>query len=192
MRRITAGLFISLDGVVEEPGDWHFPYFNDEMGVAVDSQIGAADTLLLGRKTYDSFAGAWPDREAAGGEDASFAKVLGDQRKIVVSNQNLQFTWRNSEQLKGDLVGTGGGLRSHGGPPRFVVSVAFWRLVRRVCGGEADVAKESALECGLERVPFLGQERDGLDRAFYLDRAPRFDRFVDGDEGVEHVIPHLT
>ena len=118
MRRITAGLFISLDGVVEEPGDWHFPYFNDEMGVAVDSQIDAADTLLLGRKTYDSFAGAWPDREAAGGEDASFAKVLGDQRKIVVSNQNLQFTWRNSEQLKGELVGTGGGLRSHGGPPR--------------------------------------------------------------------------
>jgi dihydrofolate reductase len=104
MRRITAGLFISLDGVVEEPGDWHFPYFNDEMGEAVDGQIGAADTLLLGRKTYDSFAGAWPDREAAGGEDATFAKVLGDQRKIVVSHQNLQFTWRNSEQLEGDLV----------------------------------------------------------------------------------------
>ena len=104
MRKITAGLFISLDGVVEEPGDWHFPYFNDEMGEAVDGQITAADTLLLGRKTYDSFAGAWPDREAAGGEDASLAKVLGDQRKIVVSNQNLQFTWRNSEQLKGNLV----------------------------------------------------------------------------------------
>jgi dihydrofolate reductase len=82
MRRITAGLFISIDGVVEEPGNWHFPYFNDEMGTAVDGQIGAADTLLLGRKTYDSFAGAWPDREAAGGEDAGFAKVLGDQRKM--------------------------------------------------------------------------------------------------------------
>ena len=104
MRKITAGLFISLDGVVEEPGDWHFPYFNDEMGAAVDGQIGAADTLLLGRKTYDSFAGAWPDREAAGDEDAGFAKKLGDARKIVVSNQTLDFTWRNSEQLKGDLV----------------------------------------------------------------------------------------
>ena len=104
MRKITAGLFISLDGVVEEPGDWHFPYFNDEMGAAVDGQLGAADTLLLGRKTYDSFAGAWPDREAAGDEDAGFAKKLGDARKIVVSNQTLDFTWRNSEQLKGDLV----------------------------------------------------------------------------------------
>jgi dihydrofolate reductase len=104
MRKITAGLFISLDGVVEDPGNWHFPYFNDEMGAAVDGQLGAADTLLLGRVTYDSFAGAWPDREAAGEEDAEFAKRLGDARKIVVSNQDLQFSWRNSEQLKGDLV----------------------------------------------------------------------------------------
>jgi len=104
MRKVTAGLFIALDGVVEEPGDWHFPYFNDEMGAAVDAQLGSADTLLLGRKTYDSFAGAWPEREAAGGEDADFAKTLGDARKIVVSNQDLHLSWRNSEQLKGDLV----------------------------------------------------------------------------------------
>ena len=92
------------------------------MGVAVDSQIGAADTLLLGRKTYDSFAGAWPDREAAGGEDASFAKVLGDQRKIVVSNQNLQFTWRNSEQLKGDLVETVTALKNEPGTADIAMS----------------------------------------------------------------------
>jgi len=104
MRKITAGLFISLDGVVEAPDQWHFPYFNEEMGAAVDAQLGAVDTILLGRKTYDSFAGAWPDREAAGEDDAAFAKKLGDARKIVVSNQDLEFTWRNSEQLEGDLV----------------------------------------------------------------------------------------
>lgn len=104
MRKITAGLFVALDGVVEAPDQWHFPYFNDEMGAAVDGQLGSADTILLGRNTYDSFAGAWPDREAGGGEDAMFAKKLGDARKIVVSRQNLEFTWRNSEQLKGDLV----------------------------------------------------------------------------------------
>jgi len=104
MRKITAGLFISLDGVVESPDQWHFPYFNDEMGAAVDATLGAADTVLFGRKTYDSFAGAWPEREAAGGEDAPFAKALGDARKIVVSNQKLELTWRNSEQLEGDLV----------------------------------------------------------------------------------------
>ena len=50
MRKITAGLFISLDGVVDGLEDWHFPYFNDEMGAAVDGQLGAADTLLLGSR----------------------------------------------------------------------------------------------------------------------------------------------
>jgi dihydrofolate reductase len=104
MRKIQAGLFISLDGVVEDPQDWHFPYFNEEMGAAVDATLGRSDTLLLGRKTYDSFAGAWPDRELAGEEDAGMAKKLGDARKIVVSNQPLEFTWRNSELLDGDLV----------------------------------------------------------------------------------------
>jgi dihydrofolate reductase len=104
MRKLTADLFISLDGVVEAPDQWHFPYFNDEMGVAVTAGLGSVDTILFGRKTYDSFAGAWPGREAAGEEDAVFAKFLGDTRKIVASNQRLEFTWRNSEQLEGDLV----------------------------------------------------------------------------------------
>jgi dihydrofolate reductase len=104
MRKITAGLFISLDGVVEAPDQWHFPYFNDEMAAAVTATLGAADTVLFGRKTYDSFAGAWPERETAGGDDAGMAKALGDARKIVVSSQKLALTWRNSEQLEGDLV----------------------------------------------------------------------------------------
>ncbi|MEU2042103.1 dihydrofolate reductase family protein [Nocardia niwae] len=104
MRKITAGLFIALDGVVEDPQDWHFPYFDDAMGAAVDAQLGSADTLLLGRTTYDSFAGAWPEREAAGGPDAAFAKKLGDARKIVVTRQDREFTWRNSEVLDGDLI----------------------------------------------------------------------------------------
>jgi dihydrofolate reductase len=122
MRKITAGLFISLDGVVEAPDQWHFPYFNDEMGASVDATLGAADTVLLGRKTYDSFAGAWPEREAAGGEDAPFAKVLGDARKIVVSNQKLQFTWRNSEQLEGDLVEAVAALKNEPGGSNIAMS----------------------------------------------------------------------
>src|SRR5215217_4934098 len=104
MRKVTAGLFIALDGVVEAPDQWHFPYFNDEMGAAVSATLGTADTLLFGRKTYDSFAGAWPEREAAGGEDAPFAKSLGDARKIVASRRKLELSWRNSEQLEGELV----------------------------------------------------------------------------------------
>jgi dihydrofolate reductase len=104
MRKILANLFISLDGVVDGLEDWHFRYFNDELGAAVDVVLATTDTLLLGRKTYDDHARAWPEREAAGGEDAEFAKKLGDARKIVVSHRRPQLTWRNSEQLQGDLV----------------------------------------------------------------------------------------
>jgi len=117
MRKITADLFISLDGVVEDPHLWHFPYFNDEMGAAVTATLGQTDTVLLGRKTYDSFAGAWPDRELAGGEDAGMAKTLGDARKIVVSNQPLEFTWRNSEVLAGDLIEAVTALKAEGDTP---------------------------------------------------------------------------
>ncbi len=113
MKKIIAGLFISLDGVVEDPNLWHFPYFNDEMGEAVGKMM-TGDTMLFGRKTYDSFAGAWPDREAAGGEDAGFAKQIGDARKIVVSHQPLEFTWRNSEQLQGDVVEAVRALKEEG------------------------------------------------------------------------------
>jgi dihydrofolate reductase len=122
MRKIVANLFISLDGVVEEPGNWHFPYFNDEMGAAVDAALGSADTMLLGRKTYDDHAGAWPEREAEGGEDAEFAKVLGDARKIVVSRQRLQLTWRNSEQLQGDLIEAVTALKNEPGDGNIAIS----------------------------------------------------------------------
>ena len=104
MRRLTAGLFISLDGVVEAPDEWHFPYFDEQMGAAVDAQLGAADTLLFGRRTYEAFADAWPERETAGDGDADFARKLGDARKIVVSGHEPGLTWRNSELLEGDLV----------------------------------------------------------------------------------------
>ena len=104
MATITASLFTALDGVVDPGvGNWHFPYFNEEMGEAVD-RTHDADVMLFGRVTYDSFAGAWPEREAAGGEDAGFAKRLGDMRKIVASRSPHELSWRNSEHLQGDLV----------------------------------------------------------------------------------------
>ena len=103
MATITASMFMALDGVVDPAaGNWHFPYFNDELGAAV-ARTHDADVMLFGRVTYDSFAGAWPGREAAGEEDAEFATKLGDLRKVVVSNRPLEFTWRNSEQLPGSL-----------------------------------------------------------------------------------------
>lgn len=115
MRKITAGLFMSLDGVIADPQDWHFPYFDDAMGAAVDAQLGSADTLLLGRVTYDGFADAWPDREAEGGPDAVFAKKLGDARKLVVTHQDRDFPWRNSERLDGELTEAAAALRNEPG-----------------------------------------------------------------------------
>ena len=104
MAIISASLFAALDGTVDPGvGNWHFPYFNEEMGEAVTG-THEADVMLFGRVTYDSFAGAWPAREEAGEADAVMAKHLGDVRKIVASRSPLELTWRNSEQLEGDLV----------------------------------------------------------------------------------------
>ena len=112
MAKIVSTLFVAADGVAEIDPDWHFPYFDANMGRAVGEDYDTADVLLLGRVTYDSFAGAWPDREAAGGDDAGFAKQLGDMRKVVASRQPLEFSWRNSELVEGDLVDAVAALRA--------------------------------------------------------------------------------
>ncbi|MBO3740123.1 dihydrofolate reductase family protein [Actinoplanes flavus] len=115
MAKVISTLFISADGVAEIDPDWHFPYFDENMGRAVTEDYETADVLLLGRETFDSFAGAWPEREAAGGEDAPFAKQLGDTRKVVASRQRLEFSWRNSELIDGDLVAAVTALKADAG-----------------------------------------------------------------------------
>jgi len=60
MAKVISTLFISADGVAEIDPVWHFPYFDENMGRAVGEDYAAADVLLLGRVTYDSFAGACP------------------------------------------------------------------------------------------------------------------------------------
>ncbi|MFJ6198086.1 dihydrofolate reductase family protein [Micromonospora sp. NPDC092111] len=114
MAKVISTLFISADGVAEIDPDWHLPYFDEHMGRAVGEDYDTADVLLIGRETYDSFAGAWPDREAAGGDDAPFAKQLGDVRKVVVSRQPLEFSWRNSELVEGDLLDAVASLKADG------------------------------------------------------------------------------
>ena len=119
---ITASLCSALDGSVDPMvGDWHFPYFNEEMGEAV-TDTHDTDVMLFGRVTYDSFAGAWPEREAAGGDDAPMAKHLGDVRKVVASRSPLDLTWRNSEQLQGGLVDAVTALKQEPGVDRIVLS----------------------------------------------------------------------
>ncbi|KAB1916240.1 dihydrofolate reductase family protein [Micromonospora sp. AMSO31t] len=121
MAKVISTLFISADGVAEIDPDWHFPYFDENMGRAVGEDYDSADVLLIGRETYDSFAGAWPEREAAGGDDAVFAKQLGDMRKVVVSRQPLEFSWRNSELIKGDLLDAVAALKADAGSKGILV-----------------------------------------------------------------------
>jgi len=122
MAKIVSTLFIGLDGVIEPEEDWHFPYFDENMGAAVTEDYETSDTVLIGRVTYDSFEGAWPDRETAGEEDAQFAKWLGDTRKIVVSRaRDRDLGWRNVEWLEGDLVDAAKALRADPGVKGVIV-----------------------------------------------------------------------
>ena len=133
MKPITATLFTTLDGVVggeKEMAIWHFPYFNERAGRRRDGCRRAGGHILLGRVTYDSFAGAGRTGKA-GEDDADFAKQLGDLRKIVVSNQDLEFTWRNSEQLRGDLVEGVTALKNEPGDAGIVIAGSI-SLVRQL------------------------------------------------------------
>lgn len=100
MRKIIAGLFISLDGVYESPDQWHFPYFNDEMGEAVSSQMAESDAMMLGRVTYDEFASYWPD-QTSDGEAGEIADYMNDTPKYVVSTTLDTLAWQNSSLIDG-------------------------------------------------------------------------------------------
>ncbi|MFC4556269.1 dihydrofolate reductase family protein [Georgenia faecalis] len=121
MATIVSTLFISLDGVTEVDPEWHFPYYDEHMANAVDEDYQEADVLLLGRATWDSFVGAWPDREDAGEEDAPFARRLGDTRKVVVSRGTGELGWRNAQRLEGDLVEAVTALKADPGTRRILV-----------------------------------------------------------------------
>jgi len=101
MRKIVAGLFISLDGVVESPDKWHFSYFNDEMGAAVGEHMAAGDTMLLGRRTYEEFASYWPHQNA----DNPNVAQMNNTPKLVVSRTLETAEWQNTTLIKDDLAG---------------------------------------------------------------------------------------
>jgi dihydrofolate reductase len=98
MRKIVSGLFISLDGVIEAPAEWHFPYFNDEMGEIVGSQMAQSDAMLLGRKTYEEFASYWPHQPS----DVEPADHMNGVAKYVVTSTLDTLEWQNSTRIDGD------------------------------------------------------------------------------------------
>lgn len=100
MRKLVSSFFISLDGVVESPQSWHFPYFDEEMGAVVGEAIAASDAFLLGRRTYEEWAAFWPAQDPA---DSPMAAVMNGTPKFVASTSLEQVDWQNSVLLDGDL-----------------------------------------------------------------------------------------
>jgi dihydrofolate reductase len=103
MRKVVASFFISLDGVVEAPQTWHFPYFNDEMGAAVGEAIAASDSMLIGRRTYEEWAAYWPHQDPA---SDPFVSIMNETPKFVASTTLEKVDWQNSTLLDGDLAET--------------------------------------------------------------------------------------
>jgi dihydrofolate reductase len=104
--------FITLDGVVEDPGGsedheyggWSFEYDRgDEGDKFKDDELTAADAQLLGRVTYDGFAAAWPDREEDPTE-GGFAKKFNEMPKYVVSTTLTDPEWNNSHVISGNVA----------------------------------------------------------------------------------------
>jgi dihydrofolate reductase len=95
MRKIVAGLFTSLDGVIEDPNEWTGQWFNAEVGQAVGSLIAAQDAMLLGRVTYDAFAAHWPHQEG------EMADNMNGATKYVVSGTLASADWQNTTLIPG-------------------------------------------------------------------------------------------
>ena len=109
MGRIVVTEFISLDGVIEDPGGaedfehggWTFKFEQGEEGQRFKFQeVLDAESLLLGRVTYDHFAAAWPTMEGTG----AFGERMNGMPKHVVSSTLTDPDWNNSHVLGGDLV----------------------------------------------------------------------------------------
>ena len=98
MRKIIASLFISLDGMVDNP-QWTMPYFDETMENELSAQMAQQDTYLLGRVSYQEWEGYWPTST-----DEPFATFINNTPKYVISNSLEKVEWKNSTLLKGDFV----------------------------------------------------------------------------------------
>jgi len=125
MRRLIVLSFITLDGVMQAPGapeedtsdgfkygGWTVGYFDDFGGSVMVEQMGHPFDLLLGRRTYDIFAGYWPKAAA----DDPIAQGINKATKYVVSHRPVNVDWKTSVLIDGDVVAKIKKLKAEGGP----------------------------------------------------------------------------
>jgi dihydrofolate reductase len=102
MRKVVAGLFTTLDGVIESPEKWQLTW-DEQMAAMMSAWLETADTVLLGRSAYQMWSEYWPNY--SGGDDAAFAEWINKAPKYVVSTTLDSVTeWQNSSLIKGDLA----------------------------------------------------------------------------------------
>src|SRR5215218_7176228 len=120
MAKLVVGTFVTVDGVMQAPGGpdedreggfehggWLAPHFDDELGRFMGGLVGRSDALLLGRKTYEIFAGYWPHA----GEDDPMARKLNSVPKYVASRTLDSVGWNNSSLLGDDVPQEVAGLK---------------------------------------------------------------------------------
>ena len=101
MRRVCAWELVSVDGVMEKPEEWAFPYSEVEMGEASASGMAASDALLLGRVTYEHLAAYWPDQPGG----TPMVDYINSVPKYVVSRTLEEpLGWNNSVLIKGNVA----------------------------------------------------------------------------------------
>ena len=99
MRKLKLAVYVSLDGVVENPA-WTAPYWNDELSDLQADYLYSSDALVLGRVTYEGFAASWPGMEESTGE---FGRKMNAMPKFVASNTLQDADW-NASIIEGDLA----------------------------------------------------------------------------------------
>ncbi len=125
MRKVTAGLFSSIDGVVEAPNEWQ-PGFDEEMGATLSRMLEEQDAVLLGRVTFTEWAGYWPTST-----DEPFASwINGIQKYVASTTLDSVDQWSNSTLIKGpvadyvaELRQQDGGTIGIGGSPTLIRSL---------------------------------------------------------------------
>ena len=102
MRKVTAALFSSIDGVVENPGEWQFDHFDADMGPLMETALSTQKTVLLGRLTYQQWADYWPKNTGDG-----FGDFINPVEKFVASRTltDADLTWNNSRLMDEELEG---------------------------------------------------------------------------------------
>jgi len=100
MRTLIVSEFITLDGVIESPEIWQFPYLSDDVSEEIRAEVHSAEASLLGRETYEIFAASWPQRTH---NEFGIADKLNSEPKYVVSTSLEKVEWNNSTLIKGNV-----------------------------------------------------------------------------------------